>query len=87
MARSEWWKEARCLGEDTEVFFLTSKRAVQFVRRMCAQCPVMSECLDDATDPSITGPLHGMRAGRTVEQQQARRTHRQRARRQDARSR
>lgn len=42
----EWVEDARCRGEDPELFFQTETRA-QAVR-ICNRCPVKTQCLETA---------------------------------------
>ena len=87
-----WWDLAACAGEDTRLFVHERKYdrnrnggytdpqwvKIRTAKAMCARCPVVAECLADATDhdQSIRGGLlpeernprrqawnHGMRGG------------------------
>lgn len=42
----KWRAEAACIGEDPELFF--DPRRLDSARRVCAGCPVRTECLRDA---------------------------------------
>lgn len=45
-----WSEDALCLTEDPEIFFPASKRNfdTERARKICVQCPVILECLQDA---------------------------------------
>lgn len=55
-ARPRWWNQAACrtpnvqaqIAAGTVSFFPERGRAAARARNICADCPVRSECLDDA---------------------------------------
>ena len=54
-----WMLEARCRGTDPEEFFPTGGSGVEAAKRVCAECPVRSECLEYALlnriEPGVWG--------------------------------
>lgn len=49
-ARMEWLRRAACVGEDPELFFPVGTRGpalreVAAAKRVCARCPVITQCL------------------------------------------
>ena len=54
-----WMLEARCRGTDPDEFFPTGGSGVEAAKRVCAECPVRSECLEYALvnriDPGVWG--------------------------------
>lgn len=60
MTAEDWMADARCVGTDPEAFFPESgSRANSMVRRICAACPVQSECLTYATEHDLMGVWGG----------------------------
>jgi WhiB family transcriptional regulator, redox-sensing transcriptional regulator len=60
-----WYRNAACQGEDPELFFpisTTGPARLQLMeaKRVCARCPVLSECLRWAI---VTGMEHGVWGG------------------------
>jgi len=43
-----WMLEAKCLDADPEAFFPEKGGSTREAKRICATCPVRSECLDHA---------------------------------------
>ncbi|MEX2549141.1 MAG: WhiB family transcriptional regulator [Nitriliruptoraceae bacterium] len=43
-----WMLEAKCLDADPEAFFPEKGGSTREAKRICAACPVRSECLDHA---------------------------------------
>ena len=43
-----WMLEAKCLDADPEAFFPEKGGSTREAKRICATCPVRSECLDYA---------------------------------------
>ena len=55
VARPEWWNRAACAGGDTSPWFPERGQSTR-ARRICAGCPVLRPCLDQAlNDPTLTG--------------------------------
>lgn len=51
--RESWWAHARCAdgtGEQTHLFFSEELQDIAAAKRICAECPVMAECLEGALD-------------------------------------
>jgi WhiB family redox-sensing transcriptional regulator len=51
--RESWWSQARCndqSGELTGLFFSDELPDIAAAKRICAECPVMAECLEGALD-------------------------------------
>ena len=48
--RTSWELEARCRAEgvDTELFFSEDLGEIAAAKRICAECPVMAACLEQA---------------------------------------
>lgn len=46
-ARESWVSKANCKNMDTELFFTegTGSQYDPFIREVCAECPVIEECL------------------------------------------
>jgi WhiB family redox-sensing transcriptional regulator len=66
-----WRDYAACLGEDTEIFYPDKGRSPAQARRICGQCPVQAECLNDAF---LSNERFGVRGGLTEhERRRARR--------------
>lgn len=56
----DWTDDAICAQTDPELFFPDKGSPAEPARRVCAQCPVATECLQAAlTDPSLTGVWGG----------------------------
>lgn len=45
-----WMLEAKCLDADPEAFFPEKGGSTREAKRICATCPVRSECLDHALE-------------------------------------
>ena len=77
LADEDWRDEAACIGEPPEAFFPTSS-AVAAGLKLCASCPVRSQCLE----VGMRSPMldHGIWGGRTPAQRYAIRRARYRAR-------
>lgn len=60
-----WQDEAACLGMNQDYFFLEqgSSTSSDRAKAICAQCPVISDCLDYALD---TNPQYGIWAGMSL---------------------
>lgn len=43
-----WMKQAKCRGEDSDIFFPDRGVNPHAARRICADCPVSTQCLDYA---------------------------------------
>jgi WhiB family redox-sensing transcriptional regulator len=66
----EWLRRAACVGEDPELFFPVGStgpalRDIDAAKRVCARCPVISECLSFALN---SGQASGVWGG-TCEQE------------------
>lgn len=51
MKESEWTDQAKCAGvidAPTDVFFSEELQDIATAKRICAECPVMAECLEGA---------------------------------------
>lgn len=60
----EWLRAAACVGEDPELFFPVSTagpalREAAAAKRVCARCPVSSECLSYALGTAQTSGVWG----------------------------
>ena len=87
-ARQDWRERARCIGEDTELFFPAGEsgpaydRQVARARAVCAGCPVRTACLAWAMEALP----HGVAGGLTEdERRRSRRSSRRRRQRVAAR--
>ncbi len=63
-ARMEWLRRAACVGEDPELFFPVGSsgpavRDVDAAKRVCARCPVITECLAFALNSGQTSGVWG----------------------------
>lgn len=70
-----WTDRAACVDVPTEVFFPVAPRgcgrvAYEPARKICAGCPVRSECLADAleNEPQSNGQRYGFVGGLTPRQ-------------------
>jgi WhiB family transcriptional regulator, redox-sensing transcriptional regulator len=68
-----WYRYAACRGEDPELFFpigTTGAALLQLTdaKRVCARCPVQSECLQWAI---TTGVEHGVWGGMGEDERRA----------------
>lgn len=58
-----WRQSAACFGTDSDLFFLERGASSRHAKAICAECPVVDECLDYAmntyslTDVGIFGGL------------------------------
>lgn len=58
-----WAEQAACRGQDPNLFFSEADLKVQQAKRICARCPVRTECLDEglrAEDSSRYGIYGGL---------------------------
>ncbi|MFI5674227.1 WhiB family transcriptional regulator [Streptomyces cellulosae] len=60
----EWLRSAACVGEDPELFFPVGTtgpalREIAAAKRVCARCPVTSQCLRFALDSGQTSGVWG----------------------------
>jgi WhiB family redox-sensing transcriptional regulator len=62
-----WWRDAACRHTDSEMFFPSDgdNEGVGDARRVCARCPVVTQCLQDAL---IYDNRYGVRGGTTPSQ-------------------
>jgi protein-arginine kinase activator protein McsA len=56
---TDWRAKAACRGADTNVWFPEQGHSDGTAQRICAGCPVRTECLDDA----LRFPSDGIRGG------------------------
>lgn len=63
----DWRHRALCYGEDPELFFpvKNSEEAAKEAKRICRQCPVADECLQEAID---AGEQFGIWGGQTEDE-------------------
>lgn len=67
-ARRPWVDQAVCAQVDAEIFFPDPGDQATAALAICAQCPVQTECLNDAL---TSGDLYfGIRGGKTPSQRQ-----------------
>jgi WhiB family redox-sensing transcriptional regulator len=78
MAATHWLSEAVCREVDPELFFGDTFHDVALARQVCARCPVIEECLEDAFATDDTYAT-GVRGGLTGKQRTAMRLAQQRA--------
>jgi WhiB family redox-sensing transcriptional regulator len=59
---ARWWHQAACHGMDADLFHPVARdrRAAEEALKVCARCPVRSQCLDDAV---AHGDRYGVRGG------------------------
>ncbi|MDG9716010.1 WhiB family transcriptional regulator [Streptomyces sp. DH24] len=60
----EWLRRAACVGEDPELFFPVGTsgpalRDVDAAKRVCARCPVITECLTFALNSAQSSGVWG----------------------------
>ncbi|WP_371667947.1 WhiB family transcriptional regulator [Streptomyces sp. NBC_00289] len=60
----EWLRQAACVGEDPELFFPVGNRGPAMrdaasAKRVCARCPVSTQCLDFALSAGQTAGVWG----------------------------
>ncbi|MBC7271164.1 MAG: WhiB family transcriptional regulator [Streptomyces sp.] len=60
----EWLRSAACVGEDPELFFPVGTsgpalRDIAAAKRVCARCPVITDCLVYALDSGQTSGVWG----------------------------
>jgi WhiB family transcriptional regulator, redox-sensing transcriptional regulator len=61
---SDWQHDALCAQTDPELFFPSDGVShAQIARRICTQCPVRTECLQDALADRTVDDEFGIRAG------------------------
>jgi WhiB family transcriptional regulator, redox-sensing transcriptional regulator len=74
---AEWMTRGKCRDLDPEVFFPSDGIGVQAAQRICAECPVRSQCLEYALATRVD---HGVWGGTSERERRrilrARRTHR-----------
>ncbi|PRX90679.1 WhiB family transcriptional regulator [Allonocardiopsis opalescens] len=71
----DWWDRAACAGLPTSRFYPDpeDKRRIRAAKRICAQCPVRAECLNEAL--ALGDIEFGIRAG--LPPRERRKLHRQ----------
>ena len=68
--RAPWQQQAACRDSHVSTFYPLGWTQVADARRICAQCPVKTECLDYGNTVS---PDHGMWGGQTASERKANR--------------
>lgn len=69
-----WWSRGSCASLDPElvnkVFFSTKPSDVEYAKRICRGCPVVSECAEDALrrESKMTGDIVGVVGGMSAEE-------------------
>ncbi len=56
---SSWAEQAICRGMDMSVFFPATRDGVTKAKKICATCPVSSQCLDYAIKNGLTHGVYG----------------------------
>jgi hypothetical protein len=75
--RADWRGLAACVGQDTDLFFVTDRSAAgrairNQAKTFCNRCPVRAECLYDALEHETPGVRpYGIRAGLVAGQRSA----------------
>ena len=59
-----WQDDAHCLGLDPDIFFPEQGESAEDARAVCADCPVIDECLDYAIDTNQELGIWGGTNGR-----------------------
>lgn len=54
MASQDWRQQAKCIGMSSEIFFF-ERNGTSGVRGICDDCPVRSECLEEAISNDLVG--------------------------------
>lgn len=62
MTNADWRNRAACRGSDPELFFPIAEVGYSAAAAVCADCPVVSDCLEEALR---VGDIHGYRGGHT----------------------
>lgn len=65
MSADAWRNQALCAQVGPDLFFPSRGGSTKAARKICANCEVRPECLDDAVN---AGPRHGVWAGLTERQ-------------------
>ncbi|MEU2876717.1 WhiB family transcriptional regulator [Streptomyces sp. NPDC007070] len=60
----EWLRSAACVGEDPELFFPVgavgpARREIAAAKRVCARCPVLTQCRSFALGSAQTAGVWG----------------------------
>ena len=55
-----WQQDAACADEDPDLFFPGDEATVEEAKRVCARCPVRTECLETAL---AVNEMHGVWGG------------------------
>jgi WhiB family redox-sensing transcriptional regulator len=63
MAVYAWLESANCTSTDPEIFFSEESNTVKSARKICEECPVKTECLNDAIEKD---DQFGIRGGLTA---------------------
>jgi len=62
-----WIQDANCTSTDPELFFSEDSYAVKSARKICEECPVKAQCLNDAIERD---DQFGMRGGLTARERE-----------------
>jgi hypothetical protein len=85
MSRYDWMADARCAQVDPGLWHSDLGANYTAAKRICAGCPVQRECADHtARLDTDTHSRHGMWAGQTKKQREAKRAHAEREARRTA---
>ena len=63
----DWRDQAACIGADLALFFPEQGETAGEAKRICARCPVLAECLEDAV---LSTDRYGVRGGLSERQRQ-----------------
>lgn len=66
LERGQWRRDAACLGMDTEDFYDSELERER--KQVCAGCPVIDVCLEDAV---LKGDYDGVRGGLSGDERRA----------------
>lgn len=65
MGDMRWTFRAACRGQDVELFYSNEPLNVQLALKMCSNCPVRRDCIDDAVSRGEWfGVWGGLKEGR-----------------------
>jgi len=76
---SDWRKRAACLGQPTERFFPEDTNQYRHIVRLCDNCAVKAECLDEALQVPVSADRYGVFGGLTPPQRRRFREERDRS--------
>jgi WhiB family redox-sensing transcriptional regulator len=63
-----WWHRAACKDKDPELFFVTGAQDKKQAKRICRECEVREDCLQEAVDMQLD---HGIWGGLTERERRA----------------